>query len=115
MPNLHSAVGTWQLPCQTIPRSNTGLCTFSVLWEDPLSSLMVERRSRNTGHLQPPDDESHQNKDGACLHVGLYVMHRQNPAPFYTLSATRKEGGAGGRRAGRVSKYKPSKECPQMF
>ena len=67
------------------------------------STLTFDRRSLSTGPLQHHDDESHQNENGACFHVGLWCGIGADPSPNYTLSVIRKEGGAGGSEAGRVS------------
>ena len=40
------------------------------------------------------------------------VVKGQSPAIIYTLTVTRKEGGVGSSRAGRVLKCKLSRECP---
>ena len=91
MLTLHSAVGTQLIPGQTISKSNTGLWAFSAVRKDSLQSTLTFDRSLSTGHLQPHDDESHQNENGACLHVGLWCGAGADPSPnLYSVSPERR-------------------------
>lgn len=63
-------VGTWLSPMAGESSGHSGLWVHSVLDSCPLSTLTPGRRSLSTGHVQLHSDQSQQNQNRGCLHVG---------------------------------------------